>query len=347
MVEIGIEIIHRLFTRWLVEGSGRLVNDFRTAVSIDVGTMGIQVEFVQIQDRQLIPGCLNVTNDYIENGGGVHEDFVYDISLHIISALQKCQEHVQAQCFSLDFVALVGNSHWWCLQLIFHDHDETILLHSSDSARLDGLLLLCGGKFVNNFSLASVYGLAKFRDGRYGWVAKCVPMTRWGRLDEDNSSVAVLVYVAGEWCDSKSVVTSYSVVVTDEAVVDDYGVLRGGVLLVVLSKGVDYLVMVFYAEAITATCDAEEARHITGEVVFPDRDRESEGNHRAVALTAETGSASVVPVCWHLFCLEIAHHCASAALSAWAAWISYCWQRNEQSNSAMHNRQKGSISEGA
>ncbi|EYU25965.1 hypothetical protein MIMGU_mgv1a0006241mg, partial [Erythranthe guttata] len=78
--------------------------------------------------------------------------------------------------------------------------------------------------------LASAYGLAKHRDGRWEWaIAPGVsPSSRYqhaavfvnarlhvsggalggGRMVEDSSSVAVLDTAAGVWCDTKSVVTS-------------------------------------------------------------------------------------------------------------------------------------------
>ncbi|KAK4408389.1 Serine/threonine-protein phosphatase BSL3 [Sesamum angolense] len=79
-------------------------------------------------------------------------------------------------------------------------------------------------------ALASAYGLAKHRDGRWEWaIAPGVsPSPRYqhaavfvnarlhvsggalggGRMVEDSSSVAVLDTAAGVWCDTKSVVTS-------------------------------------------------------------------------------------------------------------------------------------------
>ncbi|KAA3455443.1 serine/threonine-protein phosphatase BSL3 [Gossypium australe] len=115
--------------------------------------------------------------------------------------------------------------------------------YATASARSDGLLLLCGGRDANSvfaqsvlspcfFSqpLASAYGLAKHRDGRWEWaIAPGVsPSPRYqhaavfvnarlhvsggalggGRMVEDSSSVAVLDTAAGVWCDTKSVVTS-------------------------------------------------------------------------------------------------------------------------------------------
>ncbi|AEE28288.1 BRI1 suppressor 1 (BSU1)-like 2 [Arabidopsis thaliana] len=144
-------------------------------------------------------------------------------------------------------------------------------MYATASARSDGLLLLCGGRDANSVPLASAYGLAKHRDGRWEWaIAPGVsPSSRYqhaavfvnarlhvsggalggGRMVEDSSSVA-----AGVWCDTKSVVTSprtgrysadaaggdASVELTRRcrhaaAAVGDlifiYGGLRGGVLL--------------------------------------------------------------------------------------------------------------------
>ncbi|EOA28408.1 hypothetical protein CARUB_v10024614mg [Capsella rubella] len=144
-------------------------------------------------------------------------------------------------------------------------------MYATASARSDGLLLLCGGRDANSVPLASAYGLAKHRDGRWEWaIAPGVsPSPRYqhaavfvnarlhvsggalggGRMVEDSSSVA-----AGVWCDTKSVVTSprtgrysadapggdASVELTRRcrhaaAAVGDlifiYGGLRGGVLL--------------------------------------------------------------------------------------------------------------------
>ncbi|KAL6506501.1 Serine/threonine-protein phosphatase bsl2 [Orobanche gracilis] len=101
--------------------------------------------------------------------------------------------------------------------------------YATASARSDGLLLLCGGRDANSVPLASAYGLAKHRDGRWEWaIAPGVsPSSRYqhaavfvnarlhvsggalggGRMVEDSSSVAVLDTAAGVWCDTKSVVT--------------------------------------------------------------------------------------------------------------------------------------------
>ncbi|CAN1251821.1 Serine/threonine-protein phosphatase BSL2 [Linum perenne] len=103
-------------------------------------------------------------------------------------------------------------------------------MYATASARSDGLLLLCGGRDANSVPLASAYGLAKHRDGRWEWaIAPGVsPSSRYqhaavfvnarlhvsggalggGRMVEDSSSVAVLDTAAGVWCDTKSVITS-------------------------------------------------------------------------------------------------------------------------------------------
>ncbi|KAI4334171.1 hypothetical protein L6164_018892 [Bauhinia variegata] len=103
-------------------------------------------------------------------------------------------------------------------------------MYATASARSDGLLLLCGGRDANSVPLASAYGLAKHRDGRWEWaIAPGVsPSPRYqhaavfvnarlhvsggalggGRMVEDLSSVAVLDTAAGVWCDTKSVVTT-------------------------------------------------------------------------------------------------------------------------------------------
>ncbi|KAG9445276.1 hypothetical protein H6P81_016616 [Aristolochia fimbriata] len=103
-------------------------------------------------------------------------------------------------------------------------------MYATASARSDGLLLLCGGRDANSIPLASAYGLAKHRDGRWEWaIAPGVsPSPRYqhaavfvnarlhvsggalggGRMVEDSSSIAVLDTAAGVWCDTKSVVTS-------------------------------------------------------------------------------------------------------------------------------------------
>ncbi|KAL6199569.1 hypothetical protein ACLB2K_029353 [Fragaria x ananassa] len=103
-------------------------------------------------------------------------------------------------------------------------------MYATASARSDGLLLLCGGRDASSVPLASAYGLAKHRDGRWEWaIAPGVsPSSRYqhaavfvnarlhvsggalggGRMVEDSSSVAVLDTAAGVWCDTKSVVTS-------------------------------------------------------------------------------------------------------------------------------------------
>ncbi|CAN4099039.1 unnamed protein product [Withania somnifera] len=103
-------------------------------------------------------------------------------------------------------------------------------MYATASARSDGLLLLCGGRDANSVPLASAYGLAKHRDGRWEWaIAPGVsPSPRYqhaavfvnarlhvsggalggGRMVEDSSSIAVLDTAAGVWCDTTSVVTS-------------------------------------------------------------------------------------------------------------------------------------------
>ncbi|KAK1287026.1 hypothetical protein QJS10_CPB19g01318 [Acorus calamus] len=103
-------------------------------------------------------------------------------------------------------------------------------MYATASARSDGLLLLCGGRDANSVPLASAYGLAKHRDGRWEWaIAPGVsPSPRYqhaavfvnarlhvsggalggGRMVEDSSSIAVLDTAAGVWCDTNSVVTS-------------------------------------------------------------------------------------------------------------------------------------------
>ncbi|CAI0541608.1 unnamed protein product [Linum tenue] len=103
-------------------------------------------------------------------------------------------------------------------------------MYATASARSDGLLLLCGGRDANSVPLASAYGLAKHRDGRWEWaIAPGVsPSSRYqhaavfvnarlhvsggalggGRMVEDSSSIAVLDTAAGVWCDTKSVITS-------------------------------------------------------------------------------------------------------------------------------------------
>ncbi|XP_073050866.1 serine/threonine-protein phosphatase BSL3-like isoform X1 [Primulina eburnea] len=103
-------------------------------------------------------------------------------------------------------------------------------MYATTSARSDGLLLLSGGRDANSVPLASAYGLAKHRDGRWEWaIAPGVsPSPRYqhaavfvnarlhvsggalggGRMVEDSSSVAVLDTAAGVWCDTKSIVTS-------------------------------------------------------------------------------------------------------------------------------------------
>ncbi|PPS15718.1 hypothetical protein GOBAR_AA04853 [Gossypium barbadense] len=85
-------------------------------------------------------------------------------------------------------------------------------MYATASARSDGLLLLCGGRDANSVPLASAYGLAKHRDGRWEWaIAPGVsPSPRYqhaavfvnarlhvsggalggGRMVEDSSSVA-------------------------------------------------------------------------------------------------------------------------------------------------------------
>ncbi|KAM7256147.1 hypothetical protein ACFE04_011888 [Oxalis oulophora] len=103
-------------------------------------------------------------------------------------------------------------------------------MYATASARSDGLLLLSGGRDASSVPLASAYGLAKHRDGRWEWaIAPGVsPSPRYqhaavfvnarlhvsggalggGRMVEDSSSVAVLDTAAGVWCDTRSVVTT-------------------------------------------------------------------------------------------------------------------------------------------
>ncbi|KAH9627428.1 hypothetical protein KSS87_012078 [Heliosperma pusillum] len=117
------------------------------------------------------------------------------------------------------------------LQKYFQSPNFTVAdRYATASARSDGLLLLCGGRDANSVPLASAYGLAKHRDGRWEWaIAPGVsPSSRYqhaavfvnarlhvsggalggGRMVEDSSSVAVLDTAAGVWCDTKSVVTT-------------------------------------------------------------------------------------------------------------------------------------------
>eukprot|EP00249_Psilotum_nudum_P023897 c29021_g2_i2 orf=373-3453(+) len=103
-------------------------------------------------------------------------------------------------------------------------------MYATASARGDGLLLLCGGRDSGSVPLASAYGLAKHRDGRWEWaIAPGIsPSPRYqhaavfvnarlhvsggalggGRMVEDASSVAVLDTAAGAWLDHKGLVTS-------------------------------------------------------------------------------------------------------------------------------------------
>ncbi|KAJ7556469.1 hypothetical protein O6H91_05G085400 [Diphasiastrum complanatum] len=116
-------------------------------------------------------------------------------------------------------------------------------MYATASGRADGLLLLCGGRDANSVPLASAYGLAKHRDGRWEWaIAPGIsPSPRYqhaavfvnarlhvsggalggGRMVEDASSIAgcsrctsaveslqVLDTAAGVWCDRNAVVTS-------------------------------------------------------------------------------------------------------------------------------------------
>lgn len=103
-------------------------------------------------------------------------------------------------------------------------------MYATASARGDGLLLLCGGRDTSGVPLASAYGLAKHRDGRWEWaVAPGIsPAPRYQhaatfvnarlhvsggalggcRMVEDGSNVAVLDTAAGAWLDRKGVVTS-------------------------------------------------------------------------------------------------------------------------------------------
>ncbi|XP_075075543.1 serine/threonine-protein phosphatase BSL3 isoform X7 [Nicotiana tabacum] len=118
------------------------------------------------------------------------------------------------------------NERCWCAPFAL----KLLLWYATASARSDGLLLLCGGRDANSVPLASAYGLAKHRDGRWEWaIAPGVsPSSRYqhaavfvnarlhvsggalggGRMVEDSSSIAVLDTAAGVWCDTKSVVTS-------------------------------------------------------------------------------------------------------------------------------------------
>lgn len=103
-------------------------------------------------------------------------------------------------------------------------------MYATASARGDGLLLLCGGRDGNSVPLASAFGLAKHRDGRWEWaVAPGIsPAPRYqhaatfvnarlhvsggalggGRMVEDGSNIAVLDTAAGAWLDRKGVVTT-------------------------------------------------------------------------------------------------------------------------------------------
>ncbi|OIV99257.1 hypothetical protein TanjilG_06562 [Lupinus angustifolius] len=117
-----------------------------------------------------------------------------------------------------------------CCVFCEHKRVSEVPWYATASARSDGLLLLCGGRDANSVPMASAYGLAKHRDGRWEWaIAPGVsPSPRYqhaavfvnarlhvsggalggGRMVEDSSSIAVLDTAAGVWCDTKSVVTS-------------------------------------------------------------------------------------------------------------------------------------------
>ncbi|KAI4340518.1 hypothetical protein MLD38_025346 [Melastoma candidum] len=103
-------------------------------------------------------------------------------------------------------------------------------MYGTASSRSDGLLLVYGGRDSNSNPLATAYGLAKHRDGRWGWaVAPGVcPSPRYqhaavfvnarlhvsggalggGSMVDGSSSIAVLDTAAGVWCDTKSIVMS-------------------------------------------------------------------------------------------------------------------------------------------
>ncbi|GMP29308.1 hypothetical protein CsSME_00004470 [Camellia sinensis var. sinensis] len=100
----------------------------------------------------------------------------------------------------------------------YHCSRESTTSYATSSACSDGLLLLCAGRDANSVPLASAYGLAKHRDGRWEWaIAPSVsPSPRYqhaavfvnarlhvsggalggGLMVEDSSSVAVdLLYI--------------------------------------------------------------------------------------------------------------------------------------------------------
>ncbi|KAL0460841.1 UNVERIFIED_CONTAM: Serine/threonine-protein phosphatase BSL3 [Sesamum latifolium] len=111
--------------------------------------------------------------------------------------------------------------------------DLCAIIHNAPLTTIHMIYFPCSFKGQQPFfllPLASAYGLAKHRDGRWEWaIAPGVsPSPRYqhaavfvnarlhvsggalggGRMVEDSSSVAVLDTAAGVWCDTKSVVTS-------------------------------------------------------------------------------------------------------------------------------------------
>ncbi|KAL3625234.1 hypothetical protein CASFOL_030688 [Castilleja foliolosa] len=183
------------------------------------------------------------------------------------------------------------------------------IAYATASARSDGLLLLCGGRDGNSVLLASAYGLAKHRDGRWEWAISTgvSQSSRYqhaavfvnarlhvsggalggGLMVEDSSSVTVLDTAAGVWCDAMSVVTSPR---TGRCSADD----AGGDATVELtrrcrhaSSSVGDLISIYSglrgvkasaakAEAITAALAVAKARQSNGEVELPDQDRGAE-----------------------------------------------------------------------
>ncbi|KAK4753754.1 hypothetical protein SAY87_001858 [Trapa incisa] len=149
-------------------------------------------------------------------------------------------------------MALVGQRY---LMAIGGNDGSHLRWYATASVCSDGLLLLCGGRGANSVPLASAYGLAKHKDGRWEWaIAPGVsPSSRYQHAAVSfglhcRPSICVLVLIrvldtaAGVWCDTNSVVTSADAVVEltqrcrhAAAAIGDlifiYGGLRGGVLL--------------------------------------------------------------------------------------------------------------------
>ncbi|CAA0825246.1 Serine/threonine-protein phosphatase BSL3 [Striga hermonthica] len=194
-------------------------------------------------------------------------------------------------------------------------------MYATASARSDGLLLLCGGRDANSVPLASAYGLAKHRDGRWEW-AIAPGVSPSSRYQHAAVSFFFCFFVFFDVISYQCLMGNWNQKKVESHILPCISRTKYCILCRSLSKGVEYLVeaAAAEAEAISATLAAAKARQVNGDVVeTPDRDRGAEAtpsgkqittlikpepvtsnnstpagvrlHHRAVVVAAETGGA--------------------------------------------------------